>query len=74
MPSHPPGQLNKRSHRRGFDHGPVVVMVTPHFRDRRTQDDEQMMRFRAGIHQGAYRRLSEDRIDPIRGAAVKHGV
>ena len=47
VPLDPPAQLDDRAHGRGFDDGPVVAVVSPHFGDGRREDDEEVVAFRA---------------------------
>lgn len=53
MAAHPPGQLDQRAHGRRLDDGPVVIMVSPHFRYRTGQNDKQLILLRVGIQPAA---------------------
>ncbi len=47
MTPHPARELNQRPHRRGLDHGPVIVVIPSDLGHGRAQHDEQLI---PGLH------------------------
>ena len=75
VPPHASGQLDERAHGRGFDHGPVVVVVSAHFGHGAAQHDEQVVGLGVAVNEGAQGRAEQRRVVVDSGAsAVEQGV